>query len=308
MDAVIIAGGIPQPQDSLYAYSNGESKALIDMAGKPMVQWVLDALGAAKTIDRVVIVGLTPKSRLSCSKPLFHVSNEGKLLANIQAGTAKVVQLNPRAEYVLFVTSDIPAITGQMVDWVVNTSLQTKHDIYYSVIPRQVMEERFPAARRTFVRLKDIEACGGDMNMARTAIVDKNSEFWDRLIEARKNPAAQASLLGFDIILRFLFRQLTADDVIRRLAERLGLRGRALICPFAEVGMDVDKPHQLELMRAHIARGQRRRTTDGPSGRKVTTKRTPVAKHKRSAGKTSKVGGRKAVSKAGRASGRPRRR
>jgi NDP-sugar pyrophosphorylase family protein len=42
MDAIITAGGIPQPGDPLYVYSNGDSKALIDIAGKPMIQkkWI----------------------------------------------------------------------------------------------------------------------------------------------------------------------------------------------------------------------------------------------------------------------------
>ena len=42
MDAVILAGGIPRPDEPLYAYSNGEAKALIDVAGKPMIQWVYE--------------------------------------------------------------------------------------------------------------------------------------------------------------------------------------------------------------------------------------------------------------------------
>ena len=144
MDAVVIAGGIPQPQEKLYSYSRGNPKALIDVAGKPMVQWVLDALGAAQTIDRVVLIGLTDKAGLSCRKPLTFIQNEGKMLANIQAGTSKVKELNRKAEYVLFVTSDIPGLTATMVDWVVNTSMQTKHDLYYTVIPRQAMEEEVP--------------------------------------------------------------------------------------------------------------------------------------------------------------------
>jgi GTP:adenosylcobinamide-phosphate guanylyltransferase len=308
MDTVIIAGGIPQPQDALYTYSKGDSKALIDIAGKPMVQWVLDALGEAQTIGRIVLSGLTDKSDLTCSKPLFYVPNEGKMLANIQAGTAKVLQLNPRAEYVLFVTSDIPAITGQMVDWVVNTCLQTKHDIYYNVIRRQAMEERFPTARRTYVRLKDLEVCGGDMNMARATIVRKNPEFWDRLIETRKNPPAQAALLGFDVIFRLLFRQLTVDDVIQRVAERLGLKGRAIVCPFAEVGMDVDKPHQLELMRAHLARSRRTGTSTRGTSRKPAAKRKPAVKSGRLVHKAPAARGGKARSKAGRSRLHPERR
>jgi molybdopterin-guanine dinucleotide biosynthesis protein A len=260
MDAVITAGGIPLPDEPLYSYSMGESKALIDVAGKPMIQWVLDALNEAKTIDRVVIVGLADKAGLSSRKPLAYLSNEGKLLENLKAGTAKVLELNPKAKYVLFVSSDIPGITGPMVDWVVKTCLETKDDLYYNVIRRESMEARFPTSKRTYTRLKDLELCGGDMNMARAAIVQENSEFWDSLLERRKNPVAQATLIGWDIVAKFLVRQLTIDDVIQRVANRLGIKGRPIICPFPEVGMDVDKPHQLEIMRAYLARQARSRS------------------------------------------------
>ena len=257
MDAVVTAGGIPQPEDPLYAYSKGESKALIDIAGRPMIQWVLDALGQAATIDRVVVIGLSAKSGLTCAKPLYYMSNQGRMLANLQAGTDKVMEINPQAKYVLFVSSDIPSITGRMADWVVNTALQTKDDLYYNVVLRQDMEARFPGSKRTYTPLKGQEVCGGDMNVVRTAIVHKNSEFWNKLIDARKNPAAQAALIGPGIILKFIFRQLTIDDVIKRVADKLGLRGRAVVCPYAEIGMDVDKPHQLELMRADMTRRAR---------------------------------------------------
>lgn len=281
MDAVVIAGGIPQPEESLYPYSKGNPKALIDVAGKPMAQWVLDALGEAQSIQRVVLIGLTGKTGLTCSKPIYYVSNEGRMLANIQAGTAKVKELNPKAEYVLFATSDIPGISGSMIDWIVNATKQTKDDLYYTVIPRQVMEDRFPTSRRTFVQLKDLEACGGDMHVARISMVGKNSEFWEKLIEARKNPAAQARLLGFDIIFRFLTRQLTAEDVIHRVARRLGLKGRALISPFAEIGMDIDKPHQLEIMRAQLAKQQRGRTKAPRRGARPAGRRLSAGGHSR---------------------------
>ena len=86
MDAIVTAGGIPQPQDPLYIYSNGDSKALIDVAGKPMVQWVLDALSDAKSIDNVIVIGLSPKNGLTCKKPMHFISNQGRMLSNIVAG------------------------------------------------------------------------------------------------------------------------------------------------------------------------------------------------------------------------------
>ena len=280
MDAVVTAGGIPQPDEPLYAYSKGESKALIDVAGKPMIQWVLDALGDAQTIERIVVIGLTDKSNLTCRKPLTYLSNQGKMLDNLKAGTAKVLELNPKAKNVLFVSSDIPSIKAKMVDWVVNTCLETSDDLYYNVIRREDMEERFPNSKRTYTPLKDMEVCGGDLNMARAAIVNQNSEFWSKLIEARKNPAAQAAMIGPDIIFKLLFRQLTIDDVIKRVADKLGLKGRAIVCPYPEIGMDVDKPHQLEIMRLDLAKRPKTSSSARKSASKKKTDVKPAAKAK----------------------------
>lgn len=276
MDAVVTAGGIPQPNEPLYEYSKGDAKALIDVAGKPMIQWVLDALSESKAVDRVVVIGLSRKSNLTCKKPLTYMSNQGKMLDNLKAGTAKVMELNPKARYVLFVSSDIPTITSEMVDWMVNTAGETQDDLYYNVVRREDMEARFPGSKRTYTPLKDMAVCGGDMNMARTSIVDQNSEFWNKLIEARKNPAAQASMIGLDIIFKFIFRQLTIDDVIKRVADKLGLKGRAIVCPYPEIGMDVDKPHQLELVRADME--SRVRKTARTSAPKSAPKAKPVKK------------------------------
>ncbi len=295
MDAVLTAGGIPQPDEPLYSYSQGESKALLDVAGKPMIQWVLDALNSAKTIDRVVVIGLSDKSNLASRKPLTYMSNQGKLLDNLKAGTARVLELNPKAKYVLFVSSDIPGITGEMVDWVVNSCMETKDDLYYNVIRREDMEKRYPTSKRTYTPLKDMEVCGGDMNMARASIVNQNSEFWSKLLEARKNPAAQAALIGSDIIFKFLFRQLTIDDVIERVAHKLGLKGRALICPYPEIGMDVDKPHQLEIMRADLAK--RTRSQSSAPGRRLASSAKSTAKKKRAAKGKAKPTGKKAAKK-----------
>ena len=70
MDAVVLAGGIPSPEDPLYNYTQGRSKALVDIAGAPMVQWVLNALGGAISVDHVLVVGLDQDCGLTCAKPL----------------------------------------------------------------------------------------------------------------------------------------------------------------------------------------------------------------------------------------------
>ncbi len=254
MDAVLTAGGIPGVDDPLYSYTKGGPKALLEVAGKPLIQWVLDGLSAAQHVGQVVVVGLDETHGLACKKPMVFVPNQVDMLQNIRVGTLKAQEINPESEYVLSVSSDIPGITGEMVDWTIDTVLKTDHDMYYNVITRQVMEARYPESNRSFVKLKDAEVCGGDMNVFRISMVTKDEEFWLRLIAARKNIFKQAALVGYGTLILLLLRRLTIETGVARVSKSLGIRGRAVLCPYAEIGMDVDKPHQLEILRADLER------------------------------------------------------
>jgi GTP:adenosylcobinamide-phosphate guanylyltransferase len=253
MDAVVAAGGSPLPGEPLYPYTQGAYKALLEVAGKPMIQWVLDALGGARCVERVLIVGLSPDLTIHCAKPVIYVPDQKSLLENIRVGVKRALELNPHSQYVLSVSSDIPGITAQIVDWVADTALQTDNDFYYNVIRREVMEARFPASKRSYVHLRDMDVCGGDMNVIRAQTVTSHEALWKRLIDSRKNALKQAALLGYDTLFLLLLRLLTLERGVNLASKRLGIRGRAIVCPYAEVGMDVDKPHQLEIMRADLA-------------------------------------------------------
>ena len=259
MDAIVTAGGIPLPEEPLYPATQGQAKAMVDVAGKPMVQWVLDALSAAKTVDNVILVGLTEKSGLECSKKMFFVSNQGKMVANLQAGARKVREVNPNAEHVLMVSSDIPGITGEMVDWVVKTDLQNDLDVYYHIIQREDMEKRFPGCKRTWTRLKGMEVCGGDLNMGRISLLlSEETDMWEKITDARKSPLKQAALVGFDTALLLLTGQLTLEKAETNIMTRLNITGKAIVCPYAEIGMDVDKLFQLEIMREDLKKRLRK--------------------------------------------------
>ncbi len=256
----------------MYDATQGHPKAMVDVAGKPMVQWVLDALSESSNVDNVIIVGLTDKSGLKSAKKMYFVSNQGKMVENLQAGAQKVLEVNDKAEYVLIVSSDIPAITGEMVDWVIKTALDEKVDIVYNVIQRQVMEKRFPGSKRTWTKLSDMEVCGGDLNAGRISlIVNDDTEMWEKITNSRKNPLKQAALIGYTTALMLLTGRLSLQDAETRVMKRMNITGRAVVCPYAEVGMDVDKPHQLEIMRADLANRLKLTGRKSRSARKKTS-------------------------------------
>lgn len=254
MDAVITAGGIPQPDELLYPYTQGKPKALVDICGKPMVQWVVDALAGSKDVENVVLIGLLADSGVTCSKPLYFIPNQDGMIMNIVAGIKKVLEINPNAKQVLLASSDIPGITPEMVDWEIETTQQTDVDMYYNIIKKEVVEARFPGSRRTFTRLKGMKVCSGDMNVVRTSVLSANPEVWERLVAARKNPLKQAAIIGYDTLLLAALGIITVDKALDMATKRLHMSGRVVICPYAEVGMDVDKPVQLEMMRTDLAK------------------------------------------------------
>lgn len=252
MDALILAGGIPQPGEPMYPLTRGGNKALLQIAGKPMVQWVLDALAASSRVQRAVVVGLD--GGLRYPRQLVYVPNHGGLLDNIQAGAGKIQELDPQARYLLVVSGDVPALTAAQIDWVIAQSLATEDDFYYCVIERRAMEERFPGCHRTFYRFRDKEVCGGDLAVVNTRVFLGDTGIWRRLTEARKSPLKTAATIGFGLLFLFLIGRLTIDQAVRRAGHRLKVRGRAVHCPYPEAGMDVDKPFQRDLMEEHLRR------------------------------------------------------
>jgi len=70
------------------------------------------------------------------------------------------------------------------------------------------------------------------------------------LMGARKNNLKQARIIGPRILAKFLTHRLTIAEGERKIESILGVPCRAVAVRYAELGMDVDKPHQLDQVRA----------------------------------------------------------
>ncbi len=77
-------------------------------------------------------------------------------------------------------------------------------------------------------------------------MVFQRQRLFEQIINARKNPLQQASILGFDTLFLLLIKKMTLLQAEINISKKIGSRGHAILCPYAEIGMDVDKPHQLE--------------------------------------------------------------
>src|SRR6185503_5840292 len=160
---------------------------------------------------------------------------------------------------------------------------------YYGVCKREVMEKRFPDSKRTYTRLKDVEVCGSGISVSHVSMATEHLDMWESLIGTRKSPLRQASMIGLDTFFQVFTRSITLEELAIKISKRIGIQGRAVIWPHAEPCMDVDKPHQLELLRADLAQTQRKSIAKAKAAAKKTTTAKSALTPKKKPGTVKKI-------------------
>lgn len=253
MDCVVIAGGLAGPDDPIYKYTQGKPKAILDMNGRTMLERVIDALQDAKQIDDIVVVGLGSDMGMTFKRPVHHLPDNGSLVRNGLAGLRWIMEQKPDTTHVFGSTGDVPLMTGEMIDYFIESSQPFDHGIYYNFVTEDVLEKRFPHSTRTYVKLKGLNVAGGDIGIMGTAVLQQE-HLLETLSNARKHAWKIARIVGLRMLLKLIFRQVSIKD-IEDTAERLtGVPVKVVMNPHAEIGMDADKPEQVELCRRELVK------------------------------------------------------
>jgi len=256
MLGLITAGGNLKTDDPLFLETGVAKKGLIPIAGKTMVQWVADALIGSTNIEGMIVIGLKEGDVDPNGKPIHYAPDQGSIVDNVLAGLEVAKRIAPNGHKILLSSSDIPLITTEIIDEFIKVCLKKEGDIHYTVIEKKTMEKRFPNSNRTFTRLKGGSYAGGDLMMLDNRAVNPNIELFRGATGNRKNFLAQARLIGFVFIFRFLFRLMDLPEAEQRARKAFNLYGRVLDYHRAEIAMDVDKLHHYHLVKRELEAGQ----------------------------------------------------
>jgi GTP:adenosylcobinamide-phosphate guanylyltransferase len=234
VDAVVLAGG-----DGAVIDPTVRIKGIVPIAGKPMVEWVVDAMRASETVAEVAVVVPTAENLGSWADKVDKlVVSDGSFIDNLVAGVNSF--RNDRS--VLVTTGDLPALTPEAIDDFVTRSLAANADFSYPLIPKEDMERQFPGSKRTYIKLVTGAITGGNMMVLTPALVDRNREIGQRLFDTRKSPVKMARVIGVTFIVKLLTGRLDPSDVANKMGELLGGSCAAITTSHASIGADVDKP------------------------------------------------------------------
>jgi GTP:adenosylcobinamide-phosphate guanylyltransferase len=244
VDAIVLAGS---PNNGRLAHSSpAANEALIEIAGRIIVDYVVTAVREAQLVDRIVIVG--PVEDLAP----FYDGEPGLLL--VPAGDTAVQSVINGLEalktmgQVLVVTSDVPLLTGQMVDDFIAQCGDRSCDLYYPIVSKELNEARYPGTKRTYVKLKEGTYTGGNILLLKGEAVFRCLPKAEMLVSLRKNPLAMARSVGLSLSVKLILHLLSIKEAEQRVSRMLDIKGQVIISDCPELGLDIDKPEDLELV------------------------------------------------------------
>lgn len=215
-------------------------EAEISVAGRPMVDYVVDAVKGLNGIEKIVLVGPEPIQREGTI--LAPVGED--LISNLLSG---IRTLNASNAPVLVVTADIPLITTSVLEEFLAQAPQNV-DVVYPIIEKELTQSAYPTTKRTYVRLRDGSFTGGNIFLINPSKLLEIQDQVKVLLGHRKSPVRLARDIGIRTLVRFALGLLTIRDAEQRVAKLLNVTGRALVFAHPEVGVDVDKPQDLVLV------------------------------------------------------------
>lgn len=252
-DVIILAGHAAEP-DALSIETGEPCKAFLPLKGRPMVSYIIDALRESGRMGRLVLVGLTTEQLggAFADLPITYLPNHYDTVDNMLAG----VEALGGIEWVLFCSADIPLVTAEAIRDFLARCEATRADLYYPIVGREDMEKRFPGSGRSFRQLVDGSFAGGDIYLVRPSLLRANAAFARTLTARRKSAWGLAKTLGLGVILGFLTHRLHVANLEARVNKILHCTCKAIISPYAELAMDVDKPKHLRVVLRAMNEGQ----------------------------------------------------
>ena len=215
-------------------------KALIPVAGVPMLSRVVAALRDAGGVGRVVVLG----------DPAALPAGPAEIVPAAESPSEGVAAALERFGAPLLVTTaDHPLLTAAMVEHFL-AATPAWADVSAGVARREVVLAAYPGGRRTWLRFRGGAYTGCNLFLLRTPRAAGAVRFWRRLEQARKRPLKMAALLGVTVLLRQALGVLSLPGALAALGRKTGARPAAVEMPFADAAVDVDKPADLALAEA----------------------------------------------------------
>ena len=245
--ALLLAGS--RPGGDPFAETHGvKAKALIPVAGKPMISRPVQALLDNERIARVRVLA-QDKALLEPALPSNPRLSIERSAATI-AATIEAIIADPATRWPLLVTTaDHALLDGAMIDDFCARAEGV--DVAIGLVERRALMARLPQTKRTWIGFRGGAYSGANLFALGSPKASRAVRLWREVEQDRKKGWKLLVALGLPGLLG-LARLRSLDQTLDAMGWRLGLSIRAVEMANPLAAVDVDKPADLALVEAII--------------------------------------------------------
>jgi GTP:adenosylcobinamide-phosphate guanylyltransferase len=252
----LVLAGRRGPDDPLAASRGVSHRALLPVAGVPMLLRVVRALRASGRIEQVH-VSIEDPERVREVEELAELARRGDLVLHPSEDSPSksvlsVLRSRPFEPF-LVTTADHALLTGEMVDHFLGEADATGADLAIGFVAASLLRSTYPESTRTYLRLRGEAWSGANLFAFRTEASQRAAEFWVRAERYRKQPWRLVAAIGPALLVGYALGRLDLDAALARASRRIGARVCAVPMPVAEAAIDVDRESDLELATTILA-------------------------------------------------------
>lgn len=251
--AIVLAGR--RPGENGFAAAHGvAAKALIRAGGEPMLGRVARALLASPSIGRIVVLAQEAEALLAgelewmAADPRVATAHSGD---GISTSVGRVAGTETAPYPVLVTTADHALLQPEMVEAFIAGAKDV--DAAFAMVERKTVERAHPETKRTWLKAANGHFSGANLFALLTPASTRGTEFWARAEKDRKRTLKLLTFLGLGTFLRAVTRTISLEAAAERAGRKAGFRLKAVLLPFAEAAIDVDKQSDLELAERILA-------------------------------------------------------
>ncbi|MBX7457475.1 nucleotidyltransferase family protein [Qipengyuania sp. 1NDH17] len=248
MSALVLAG--TRPGGDPFARELGVAhKALIELAGKSLLQRVVEALYAAG-IERVLVsTGEGPVAVLARELGAETIAPRAGPSGSVAAAFEHL------GAPMVVTTSDHALLRPEWICELIDKTPENA-DLSVMLAERGVVEKAMPETRRTYLRFADGHWSGCNLFYLQTPTARSAIDTWSMVEADRKRPWRIAARLGPGTLFSMLLGRLTMAQGLSRLGKRIGIDAALVPASDGLAAVDVDKAADLEAVRALVGAAQ----------------------------------------------------
>jgi len=237
--ALLIAGRRPGV-DPLAQHFGVEDKALIAVAGEPMLSRVARTLTSHPAIKRVLILAQEPEHLIAAipwmqDHPAIATRAGGSSVSEAVAGA---IAENDDAFPFLLTSADNALLDHDMIDSFAESA--ARHELAVGVVERRVLLAAHPRNRRTWLKFRGGAWSGANLFWFGDPKVSDVLALWRTIEQERKRGRAVIRAFGPLMLAGVGLRLLSIQQAVGIAGRRFGLDATAVPLPFAEACIDVD--------------------------------------------------------------------